>query len=151
MILHSEIEDVPLHVQGGDDSSLFALAGKEQMLAVFAEPGKEPTEHVMNELLQAASELNPSGLRIILIVQEEELLQQETIRKVCRELMHVKCCLQPASSYASELARRLYVDPEKLPVLVLMDDMHTAVYGCSGYNVGCVALALRISKGVIKK
>jgi len=38
------------------------------------------------------------------------------------------------------LARKMYVDPEKLPHLIITDPGLNAVYACSGYNVGSVAL-----------
>ncbi len=38
------------------------------------------------------------------------------------------------------LARKMYVDPEKLPLLIVTNTGLNAVYACSGYNVGSVAL-----------
>ncbi|WP_277405581.1 hypothetical protein [Lacrimispora xylanisolvens] len=38
------------------------------------------------------------------------------------------------------MARKMYVDPEKLPLLIVTNTGLNAVYACSGYNVGSVAL-----------
>ena len=45
---------------------------------------------------------------------------------------------------AEPLARRLYVDPDKLPLLAAMGADGHAFYACSGYNVGSVALITKL-------
>lgn len=42
------------------------------------------------------------------------------------------------------MARRMYVDPEKLPLLAVTRAGMTGIYASSGYNVGSVDLMLKI-------
>ncbi len=49
-----------------------------------------------------------------------------------------------AGQLAEPLARRMYVDPDKLPLLIAMKDGMVGIYGCSGYRVGSVDLIWRL-------
>ena len=41
----------------------------------------------------------------------------------------------------------MYVDPEKMPLLVVTRPGMTGIYACSGYNVGSVDLIVKILGG----
>ena len=45
---------------------------------------------------------------------------------------------------AEPVARRMYVDPDRLPLLVAVDEQGCGIYACSGYHVGSVGLALKL-------
>ena len=52
---------------------------------------------------------------------------------------------------ASRLARITFVDPDKMPLIIAVHPAAdggptTGVYACSGYNVGSVALAMRLNR-----
>ena len=42
------------------------------------------------------------------------------------------------------IARRMYVDPEKLPLIVVTTKPLNAVYASSGYNVGSSDMILKV-------
>ena len=42
------------------------------------------------------------------------------------------------------IARRMYVDHEKLPLIVVTTSALNAVYACSGYNVGSGDMIVKI-------
>ncbi len=42
------------------------------------------------------------------------------------------------------LARRMFGDPDKLPLVLLADRKGNGLYSCSGYNVGTGELMLRL-------
>jgi hypothetical protein len=44
----------------------------------------------------------------------------------------------------SMLARRMYIDPDKLPIVVLTSHGLNGIYGSSGYNVGLGDLIIKI-------
>jgi hypothetical protein len=44
----------------------------------------------------------------------------------------------------SMLARRMYIDPDKLPIVALCSRGLNGIYGSSGYNVGLGDLILKI-------
>lgn len=44
----------------------------------------------------------------------------------------------------SGLARRMYLEPGKLPLIVLVDEKLTGIYGTAGYNVGTADMILNL-------
>ena len=106
------------------------------------EPGEEPTEHVLAELSEQAQELARADLALMLIARDEASLRQQTVRETLVTLPFARSYIEPEGTAASAVARRLYVEPDKLPLLFLTDPEGTAVYGSSGYNVGSVAMAI---------
>ncbi len=92
-------------------------------LLCWLEPGREPTEHLLLELRE-----------------------QEAGFAACREKCAVHL-LTPEDGGFDELpalARQLFVDPERLPLVLLADQSGRGLYACSGYNVGVGALLLRL-------
>ena len=49
------------------------------------------------------------------------------------------------------LARRMYVDPEKLPLIIVTTKELNAVYACSGYNVGSGDMLVKICRNFAGK
>ena len=47
---------------------------------------------------------------------------------------------------ATALARRMFVEPERYPLLVLADSQGSGLYACSGYNVGTGELVLDLAE-----
>jgi transglutaminase-like putative cysteine protease len=117
--------------------------GKANILAILSE-GQEPTEHVLNEMLEQKDALNVLDGQIIFLVQSEMSLQNRTIRKVLDAIPQIKVGYISFDDTVEPLARRMYVDPEKLPLLIVTDPGLKAVYGCSGYNVGSVDLMMKL-------
>ncbi|MDO4284711.1 MAG: transglutaminase-like domain-containing protein [Eubacteriales bacterium] len=146
MFVESQIEDFALETEAGEQTTLFSFLRGHVGAAVFLEPGREPSEHVMNELRECVGKWNPQELPIVLILSGRQQLGQETLAGLLREMPGVTVCICRDFAIASSLARRFYVDPEKLPLLMLFREDGTGIYGCSGYNVGSVALTLRLAQ-----
>ena len=109
------------------------------------EEGEEPTEHFFNELKEQEEEVRKSGLKLVFVVQRPQALENQTLADTLKRL--------PAEVYYDDfsdlpeiLARRMYTDPEKLPLVLLVSPELKGRYASSGYNVGSVGLMLRIAK-----
>ena len=46
------------------------------------------------------------------------------------------------------LGRRMYVDPDKLPLVLVLEGGLCGIYASSGYNVGLADILVRIMKAV---
>ncbi|WP_349674008.1 transglutaminase domain-containing protein [Lacrimispora sp.] len=124
------------------DHTVFAselMAEKANILAVLSE-GQEPTEHVLNEMLEQKDSLNTLNAQIIFLLQGEFSLNNRTLQKVLKAIPEIKVGYFNFDEGVEPLARKMYVDPEKLPLLIVTKPGLNAVYACSGYNVGSVAL-----------
>lgn len=119
------------------------MEGKSNILAILSE-GQEPTEHVLNEMLEQKEALESLDAQIIFLLQSETSLQNRTISKVLEAIPQIKVGYISFDDTVEPLARRMYVDPEKLPLLIVTDPGLKAVYGCSGYNVGSVNLMMKL-------
>lgn len=117
--------------------------GKANILAILSE-GQEPTEHVLNEMLEQKDALNALDVSIYFLLQSELSLRNRTVKKVLEAVPGIKVGYISFDDTVEPLARRMYVDPEKLPLLIVTDPGLNAVYGCSGYNVGSVDLMIKL-------
>ena len=61
---------------------LSALTKEEAAVLAFLGTGEEPTEHVLNELLDCASRWNERGHRLLAVLRSPEELENRTLRKV---------------------------------------------------------------------
>ncbi len=119
------------------------MAEKANILAVLSE-GQEPTEHVLNEMLEQKDSLNALNAQIIFLLQGERSLENQTVHKVLKAIPGIKVGYFNFDEGVEPLARNMYADPEKLPLLIITNPGLKAVYACSGYNVGSVALMVKL-------
>lgn len=121
------------------------LIGNSHTMLAFLEEGMEPTEHFLNELREQEQEVRQSGLQLVFVAASSEAWKNQTLADTLARL--------PVSVYYDEywelpeiLARRMYTDPEKLPLVLLVSPGMRGRYASSGYNVGSVGMMLRIAK-----
>lgn len=143
LLVDNEIADFEIS-DGQKEYWLSGLMKKQNGILAFLDEGKEPTEHVLNEMLEKETELLKFDGNILFIVKDQEALTNETLKKVLEKIPNIQVCFDPELEHAEPVARRMYVDPEKLPLLVALNQGCTGVYSCAGYNVGSVALILKI-------
>lgn len=125
-----------------------ALEGRYTLLA-FLEEGTEPTEHLLNELLERRQEVAERGLTMVWVVRGKEALKHPTLAKAS-ELLGAQIYYDDFETLPEQLARRMYTDPDKLPLVLLVSPKRMGRYASSGYNVGSVGLLLAIA-GMIEK
>lgn len=119
---------------------------RESPLSLFfwLEPGREPTEHILNELREAAPAFEASGCALHFLLEGPEQEADATLQKTLPALPGAQLWYGDFRDVAPQLARRMFVDPEKLPLVILTDCKGDGLYGCSGYNVGTAKLLLRL-------
>ena len=125
------------------------LRGKDSIV-IFLEEGKEPTEHILNELYENSSDLNQMGIPIYLIVRGEEAFQNQALQRTMGRLENVRFYFDDFTNLPETLARRMYVEPEKFPLVIVFKKGLTGVYAASGYNVGTGEMLLKIVRNLRK-
>ena len=131
---------------GNKADSRQLLSGRKSLL-IFAEEGREPTEHVLNELLAERETMKARGIRLILAAASPASLENPLLKRTVRLLEGTEVYFDEGMENVEPVARRMYVPHELLPLLVAADEEGCGVYACSGYHVGSVGLALRILDG----
>ncbi len=135
--------------------SLWEEAGREvpgrQVLAshgltvlCLLEPSREPTEHILNELRESAPALEASGCGLCLVVEDFSHRQDPTLQRALQALPGAQVWRGDFPEAVPALARRMFLDPDRLPLVLLVNSRGECLYGCCGYNVGTAALLLRL-------
>lgn len=124
------------------------LSNSGSCIYFFLEEAKEPTEHILNELMEHVMEFEECKARLFFIVRSEEALEQVTITKCRKVLPKVEVYLGDFEELIPLLARGMYVDPEKLPLMIVAKRGLKGVYGTCGYNVGTGDMLLKVLDGI---
>lgn len=115
-------------------------------ILIWLEAGSEPTEHILNELIERKAEYEKHQSSLLFIVKHPKDLAVPTLAKCRQALPQVQVRYDTFTENVNTLARRMYVDPEKLPLIVVTDGELNGIYASSGYNVGTADMLLRILK-----
>jgi hypothetical protein len=105
---------------------------------------KEPTEHILNELMEMQEDFKKVQDSLLFILRDKADLNDPTLRK-CREILpDVKIYYDVFGKDLEMTARRMYVNPDKLPLLVVTDGAATGIFAASGYSVGMADMLMRV-------
>ena len=129
--------------RGNAVESASLLTGAKSLL-IFAEEGKEPTEHVLNELPAEKEWLERLSCRLILVADSPASLENPLLKRTVDAFETAEVYFDEGLENAEPVARRMYVAPGLLPLLVAVDEQGCGIYACSGYHVGSVGLALKL-------
>lgn len=131
-------------LNGGDIPDLFRM-GDGPVLALWLEEGGEPTEHMLNELIERREELAGLPLRVLFLLRGRESTAHPTVARALSQLKNVRALLDDWAYDVEAVARHLGRDADSLPLAVVSDSGGRAVYSVSGYRVGSVGLLLRVA------
>ena len=135
----------PLRAKCGDGEAVYpeAVAGQNAILA-FVEPGKEPTEHFFNELLDAATELEARRIAVKLFVDDEAGLENEKLKIVLERLKNIELLQEPGAADVIEWHRLMRAGDLRRPFTVAVDAQGRGLFAFANYNVGSVLSLLRV-------
>lgn len=128
---------------GGKIEAEKLTAGKANIL-FWLEEGKEPTEHILNELIEHHVRYNALDAQLVFIIRSDEAKKNHTLAKALELLPNVTICYDDFRENVSSIARRMYVDPDKLPLIVVTKPGLNGIFATSGYNVGMGDLLIKI-------
>lgn len=116
---------------------------------VFADPGSEPTEHLLQEFLECAEDWDQEDPSICIMVRRKEDLQNLTLQSVMHRLAGVRTqvCSDPdAQAY---LHKVMGIGDQRLPFVLLIDDQDRGVYASANYNIRMARTLLLIQKIIL--
>lgn len=109
-------------------------------LLMWLEEGREPTEHLLNELLSSRARLARLPLRLVFLLRGRQALQNEKVQAALAAFAQAEVWFTADS--AEPAARSAYVEPDRLPLLLLCSGPRRIRYACAGYRIGSVDTAL---------
>ena len=136
-------------LEGQKIPDLFRMGGGP-VLALWLEEGREPTEHVLNELLEHRQTLETLPVRVLFLLRGRDCLKNPTLAKVLAQLPRIQVLLDDWAYDLEAVARHLGRDPDSPPLAVVCDGAGRAVYSGCGYRVGAVELLLKVAAHLIQ-
>ena len=130
----------------GDFVDDICRADGRPTLLLWLEEGGEPTEHILNELLEMKDSLAPDQYHIRFLLRCRDCTNQRTIALALEQLPFVEVLLDDWDYDLETVARHLTCDPDTPPLAVVCDSDANAVFGMSGYSVGSAQLLVRIAE-----
>lgn len=138
------LDDFSLHTKENGVTMISDLVKEKPCVLMWLEESREPTEHILNELYELREEFAEKQAQIFFIVKNNKSLTDPTLSKCQKALPAIHVCFDSQFADVPALARRIYVDPDKLPLIMVVAPGMKNIYGVSGYNVGTAKLLQQI-------
>lgn len=120
------------------------LTAEGKHILMFLEESREPTEHILNEMMEQPEEFRKICSRILFVVQSQTALKDPTISQALSMFPEIQVYYDCFADHIELLGRRMYVDHEKLPLIIVTSEKLNGIYATSGYNVGTGEMLLRL-------
>lgn len=144
MLEHIRLPEFVLETEDGREERASILMAEGKQAFLWLEPGAEPTEHILNELVERTARLSRFSARLHLILQDPGALEDALLLRVRELLPGARIWYDRVREQAERISRRMYVEPDSLPLILVTDEPLIGIYAVSGYNVGSGDLLLRI-------
>lgn len=149
LLEHVELPEITLEDLDGNGHNLSELTKDGPILLAFLGTGEEPTEHVLNELIEIAEKWNAKDAAMAAVLRTKADLENTTFQKARAAIQNMTLYFDPADD-APVLAEKMGIDAEKLPLLILALPGKIGGRAYAGYNVGSVGLMLRLMEEAAK-
>ena len=144
MLENISIPEFTLRKEDGSTVKASELTADGKHILAFLEEEKEPTEHILNEMMEQEEAFSRYANRIIFVVKSKKALETPTLSRALGKLGDVQILYDDFSEIINTLGRRMYVDPDKLPLIIVTNGSLNGIYATSGYNVGTGDMLLRL-------
>ena len=122
-------------------------AGGKKIL-MWLEESCEPTEHILNEMLEHTEEFREFQKQVIFMIRTEEAKKDPLLSRALAVFPEIPVYYDSFEENIELLGRRMYVDPDKLPLIMVTNGVSAGIYATSGYNVGTGDMLIRIMREV---
>ena len=144
MLENISMPEFMLKTEDGTEVKASDLTADGKHILMFLEEEKEPTEHILNEMMEQEGAFAGYAEQIIFVVRSKEALETPTLSKALAKLKNIQIYYDDFSEIINTLGRRMYVDPDKLPLIIVTNGSLNGIYATSGYNVGTGDMLLRL-------
>jgi len=117
-------------------------AGRPAIIAMIA-PGQEPTEHFLNELLDARAAIEESGAAIQLLIDDMTQADNAKLQLVLGEIGAAQLLAGPDVETLIRWRELMDAGELRLPLVVAVDREGCGTFAIANYNVGSVLSMLK--------
>lgn len=119
----------------GNPLSIKSLYEGKKSVLIFAEPGKEPTEHLFQEILECKEAYKKGGYRLIIGLQNTAALKNETLQRVLASGLNLTTVLCNDDEYLYHLHEVMNVGDERLPYALAVNREGKGLFAFANYNI----------------
>lgn len=117
--------------------------GVSSLIAVI-EPGQEPTEHFLNEILDAKDAIAARGVRTELVIDGAEKAENAKLQQVLAQCAGVRLSVGADAETLLEWRRLLNAGELRMPLALATDGKGRGLHAFINYNVGSVLSLLQV-------
>ena len=140
------LKNVPLQLPEGPLKTELAKKAGRNLLLIFAEPGSEPTEHLLTEMLEIAGDLRSLPCRILLLVESADRAAHPTLGRLQEAIPEMEVLgLRDAGALAA-LHLQMQTGDLRLPFVICADSRGRGVYADANYRIRMARTLLDIQK-----
>jgi hypothetical protein len=140
------LKQQPLVLPEGPLKVALEAGPQENWLLIFAEPGSEPTEHLLLEMLELSKDFSALPCRILLLVEKPELLTHPTVGRLQAALPKIELACLRDSAALEALHRQMQIGDLRLPFVVCADGRNRGVYADANYRIRLAQTLLEIQR-----
>ena len=119
----------------GDPVLMTSLYQGQKSILVFADPGKEPTEHLFQEILECKEAYKKQGYRVVIALENTDVLKNETLQRVLNAGLNLVCVTVKNDAYLYQMHEALHVGDERLPYAVAVNTEGKGLFAFANYNI----------------
>ncbi|HWT73319.1 MAG TPA: transglutaminase domain-containing protein [Mobilitalea sp.] len=127
----------------GNTISLRTIAKGRKSVFIWLEEGKEPTEHILNEIIEQQEAIQSQAWSFAFLVKGESAFDNKTLSKVLTLIPGIHTYFDYFGINIDKIAGLLNSEPDKLPFVIVTDENQKVIYTSCGYNVGSVKQILK--------
>lgn len=140
---HVEIGDFGVVSKENKEIGISTILSNKENILFWIEENSEPCQHILNELLENEKAFKDRGINLLFVFKDKAAEKDRLIAQVM-ERLSINYCYDFGFEMREPSARRTYVDPEKLPLIIVTKDKLHSVFALAGYNVGSADMILKV-------
>lgn len=138
-----EIVDTKVKLLEGESCYLSTIIEAKYNIVAYLDVGAEPTEHLLNEIIESKDKYNTLRPPTIFIINKDTDIQNITLQKALLVVPHIKVYIGMNKTYLDMIYDKFDIQDKKLPLVYIMDENMKGQYAWAGYNVGLVEMVLK--------
>ena len=138
------IADFALEKEDGGRVLLSDCVKEAGGLLVWLGEDEEPTEHILHEIYERREAYGALQAGLFFVAARRQIRENPACARLLQALPKIELLFHDFGADMEALARRLYLEPGKLPLAVLIDRNMRGIYSVAGYNVGTGDMILKL-------
>lgn len=138
-----DVKDQEVAALDGTMHKLSSLVKDTHNMIAYLAVAAEPTEHLLNEILESQEKFNSIKPNVILILENAEDYNNLTLQKVLKTVPHIGVYVGHEEAAVDTIYTGFDIQDRKLPLAYVMNEPMKAQYAWAGYNVGIGELLLK--------